>query len=74
LWVFGRKFCENLAEIFVPIHHKILRELGRKMFDFMVKWYKILRKFGRKFCDFKTAADQKKICQTNVFLLATYGI
>jgi hypothetical protein len=70
VWVFGRKFCENLAENFVPLHHKILRELGqlgRKIFGFVVIWYKILREFGRKLCDYRTTADQKKICQTNVF-------
>jgi hypothetical protein len=36
MWVFGRIFCENLAENFVPFHHKILREFGRKIFDFVV--------------------------------------
>jgi hypothetical protein len=62
MWVFGRKFCENLADNFVPFHHKNLRELGRKIFDFVVIWY-----FAEKLCDFRTATDQKKICQTNVF-------
>jgi ribosome biogenesis protein Nip4 len=36
MWVFGRIFCENLAENVVPFHHKYLREFGRKIFDFVV--------------------------------------
>jgi hypothetical protein len=69
VWVFGRNFCENLAENFVPFHHKILREFGRKIFDFVVICYKILREFGKKLCDFRTTADQKNYPKPTYFFI-----
>jgi hypothetical protein len=57
LWVFGRKFCENLAENFVPFHHKNLREFGRKIFDFVV----ICTKFCGNLAENCAISEQQQI-------------
>jgi hypothetical protein len=46
-----------------------LRELGRKIFEFVVIWYKILREFDKKLCDFRTTADQKNSAKPTYFFI-----